>query len=35
MQEPAITEELIEAHGIKPEEYAEILTAFLKDIGHV
>ncbi len=25
MQEPAITEELIEAHGIKPEEYAEIL----------
>ncbi|MBY6161501.1 phosphoribosylformylglycinamidine synthase subunit PurL [Mameliella alba] len=25
MQEPAITEELIEAHGIKPDEYAEIL----------
>ncbi|WP_095597077.1 phosphoribosylformylglycinamidine synthase subunit PurL [Actibacterium pelagium] len=25
MQEPAITEELIESHGLKPEEYAEIL----------
>ncbi|MGR3378698.1 phosphoribosylformylglycinamidine synthase subunit PurL [Salipiger abyssi] len=25
MQEPAITEELIEAHGIKPDEYARIL----------
>ncbi len=25
MQEPAITPELIEAHGIKPDEYAEIL----------
>ncbi|MBP0480917.1 phosphoribosylformylglycinamidine synthase subunit PurL [Sagittula salina] len=25
MQEPAITEELIAAHGIKPDEYAEIL----------
>ena len=25
MQEPEITEELIEAHGIRPEEYAEIL----------
>ncbi|CUH77050.1 phosphoribosylformylglycinamidine synthase subunit PurL [Tropicibacter naphthalenivorans] len=25
MQEPAITEDLIAAHGIKPEEYAEIL----------
>ncbi len=25
MQEPAITEDLIEAHGIKPDEYAEIL----------
>jgi phosphoribosylformylglycinamidine synthase len=25
MQDPAITEELIAAHGIKPEEYAEIL----------
>ena len=25
MQEPAITEALIEAHGLKPEEYAEIL----------
>ena len=25
MQEPAITEELIDAHGIKPDEYAEIL----------
>ena len=25
MQEPAITEELIASHGIKPEEYAEIL----------
>ena len=25
MQEPAITEELIAAHGINPEEYAEIL----------
>ncbi|WP_136441393.1 phosphoribosylformylglycinamidine synthase subunit PurL [Pacificoceanicola onchidii] len=25
MQEPAITEKLIEAHGIKPDEYAEIL----------
>ncbi|WGW03050.1 phosphoribosylformylglycinamidine synthase subunit PurL [Tropicibacter oceani] len=25
MQEPAITQELIEAHGIKPDEYAEIL----------
>ncbi|EPX83665.1 phosphoribosylformylglycinamidine synthase subunit PurL [Salipiger mucosus] len=25
MQEPAITDELIEAHGIKPEEYARIL----------
>ena len=25
MQEPAITDELIAAHGLKPEEYAEIL----------
>ncbi|MGC9368395.1 MAG: phosphoribosylformylglycinamidine synthase subunit PurL [Paracoccaceae bacterium] len=25
MQEPQITEELIEAHGLKPEEYAEII----------
>ena len=25
MQEPAITEELISSHGIKPDEYAEIL----------
>jgi phosphoribosylformylglycinamidine synthase len=25
MQEPAITDELIESHGIKPDEYAEIL----------
>ena len=25
MQEPEITEDLIDAHGIKPEEYAEIL----------
>ncbi len=25
MQEPAITDALIEAHGLKPEEYAEIL----------
>ncbi len=25
MQEPQITDELIEAHGIRPEEYAEIL----------
>ncbi|MDU8913348.1 phosphoribosylformylglycinamidine synthase subunit PurL [Aestuariicoccus sp. MJ-SS9] len=25
MQEPAITDDLIEAHGIKPDEYAEIL----------
>ncbi len=25
MQEPAITEELIASHGIKPDEYAEIL----------
>ncbi|MBK1635029.1 phosphoribosylformylglycinamidine synthase subunit PurL [Rhodovulum adriaticum] len=25
MEEPQITEELIEAHGLKPEEYAEIL----------
>ncbi|MBV2361075.1 phosphoribosylformylglycinamidine synthase subunit PurL [Thalassococcus sp. CAU 1522] len=25
MQDPAITEELIEAHGIKPDEYARIL----------
>jgi phosphoribosylformylglycinamidine synthase len=25
MQDPAITDELIEAHGLKPEEYAEIL----------
>ncbi|KCV83400.1 phosphoribosylformylglycinamidine synthase II [Actibacterium atlanticum] len=25
MQDPQITEELIEAHGLKPEEYAEIL----------
>ncbi|MCC1493387.1 phosphoribosylformylglycinamidine synthase subunit PurL [Cognatishimia sp. F0-27] len=26
MTEPAITEDLIEAHGIKPDEYAEILN---------
>ena len=25
MSEPAITPELIEAHGLKPEEYADIL----------
>ncbi|MBW4983858.1 phosphoribosylformylglycinamidine synthase subunit PurL [Mameliella sp. CS4] len=31
MQEPAITEELIEAHGIKPDEYAEILRILNRD----
>ena len=31
MQEPEITEELIAAHGIKPDEYAEILRILNRD----
>ncbi len=31
MHEPAITPELIEAHGLKPEEYAEILRILNRD----
>ncbi|RYH10136.1 phosphoribosylformylglycinamidine synthase subunit PurL [Tropicimonas sp. IMCC6043] len=31
MQEPAITPEIIEAHGLKPEEYAEILRILNRD----
>lgn len=31
MQEPQITEELIAAHGLKPEEYAEILRLLNRD----
>ncbi|WP_417208344.1 phosphoribosylformylglycinamidine synthase subunit PurL [Antarctobacter sp.] len=31
MQEPAITEELIEAHGIKPDEYAQILRILKRE----
>ncbi|WP_068110371.1 phosphoribosylformylglycinamidine synthase subunit PurL [Tropicimonas marinistellae] len=31
MQEPAITPEIIEAHGLKPEEYSEILRILNRD----
>ena len=31
MQDPAITPEIIEAHGLKPEEYAEILRILNRD----